>query len=289
MVARVGEAAAADAILCVTESGRFARHLADLSFSLRLIAATSNQETFQALVGTGLEILHLPLYAADKYSQVRHALSVALRAGRITIGDLVVCAVGCNVYPEEGDLIVLTDVDPGIDRLAITDLLRLTDGIRPQALEAALTVAGKIGRVVRRGGARVGAIFILGDSVNVLKGSRQLVPNPFHGHEDSLRQLTNPDIHEALVELSKLDGAFVVRGDGYIQSAAVFLATSGVEAQLPSGLGARHSAAAAVTARTAATAIVVSATDGIVRAFAKGQLVLQLDPVVPHSPTSIDE
>jgi DNA integrity scanning protein DisA with diadenylate cyclase activity len=80
----------------------------------------------------------------------------------------------------------------------------------------------------------------------------------------------------------------VVRGDGYIQSAAVFLATTDVQTQLPSGLGVRHIAAAAVTARTAATAIVVSATDGNVRAFAGGELVLQLDPEVPHSPTAMD-
>jgi DNA integrity scanning protein DisA with diadenylate cyclase activity len=142
--------------------------------------------------------------------------------------------------------------------------------------------------VVRRGGTRVGAIFILGDSINVLKGSKQLVPNPFHGHQDSLRRITNPDIHDALIELSKLDGAFVVRGDGYIQSAAVFLATSGSETEQLSGLGARHIAAASITARTAATAIVVSATDGNVRAFAGGQLVLQLDPLVPYSPTTMD-
>jgi DNA integrity scanning protein DisA with diadenylate cyclase activity len=79
----------------------------------------------------------------------------------------------------------------------------------------------------------------------------------------------------------------VIRGDGYIQSAAVFLATTEVDTDLPSGLGARHIAAASVTARTAATAIVVSATDGNVRAFAKGQLVLQLDPDVPHDPTAV--
>jgi DNA integrity scanning protein DisA with diadenylate cyclase activity len=289
MVARVAEVITADAAICVTESGSFALHLTDLSGPLRLIAATSNQDTYQALVEAGLETLRLPLHAADKYSQVRHALSVALKAGRVSLGDLVVCAIGREVYPEEGDLVVLTDVDPTVEHLAITDLLKLTDGIRPQVLEAALAVASKIGRVVRRGGARVGAIFILGDSLNVLKGSSQLVPNPVHGHDDSLRRLTNPDIHDALVELSKLDGAFVVRGDGYIQSAAVFLATTGVETQLPSGLGARHIAAASVTARTAATAIVVSATDGNLRAFAGGQMVLQLDPGVPHSLGAIDD
>jgi DNA integrity scanning protein DisA with diadenylate cyclase activity len=288
MVTRVGEAAVADAIICVTESGSFARHLAGLSVPSRLIAATVNQNTFDGLVEAGLETLRLPLHAAEKYSQIRYVLSVALRAGRVAVGDLVVCAIGCHVYAEEGNLVVLTDVDAAIESLVITDLLKLTDGIRPQVLEAALAVASKIGRVIRRGGTRIGAIFMLGDSLNVLKGSRQLVPNPFHGHEDSVRRLTNPDIHDALVELSKLDGAFVVRGDGYIQSAAVFLATGNVETQLPCGLGARHLAAASVTARTAATAIAVSATDGNVRAFSEGQMVLQLDPEVPYRPSAKD-
>jgi len=53
---------------------------------------------------------------------------------------------------------------------------------------------------------------------------------------------------------------------------------------LPSGLGARHYAAAAVTMRTDATAVVVSATDGNVRAFSNGTMVLQIDPDVPHGP-----
>jgi diadenylate cyclase len=50
--------------------------------------------------------------------------------------------------------------------------------------------------------------------------------------------------------------------------------------ELVSGLGARHAAAAAVTMRTTATAIVVSATDGNVRAFSGGKMVLQVDPDV---------
>jgi DNA integrity scanning protein DisA with diadenylate cyclase activity len=39
---------------------------------------------------------------------------------------------------------------------------------------------------------------------------------------------------------------------------------------------------AAVTKRAAATAIVVSATDGNVRVFSGGTMVLQLDPNVPY-------
>jgi diadenylate cyclase len=47
---------------------------------------------------------------------------------------------------------------------------------------------------------------------------------------------------------------------------------------LVSSLGARHAAAAAATMRSKATAVVVSATDGNVRAFSGGRMVLQIDP-----------
>ena len=70
---------------------------------------------------------------------------------------------------------------------------------------------------------------MLGDSFKVQEGSKQLVPNPFQGHKKANRMLTNPDIHDALVELSKLDGAFVLRGDGFIQAAGVFLTSPPTE------------------------------------------------------------
>lgn len=130
---------------------------------------------------------------------------------------------------------------------------------------------------------------MLGDSHKVLEGSKQLVPNPFQGHDEAVRRITNSDIHGALVELSKLDGAFVVRGDGFIQSAGVFLAPADVEIELPVGLGARHAAAAAVTKRTIATAVVVSATDGNVRVFSGGKMVLQMDPEVEYGPVTVEE
>jgi DNA integrity scanning protein DisA with diadenylate cyclase activity len=47
----------------------------------------------------------------------------------------------------------------------------------------------------------------------------------------------------------------------------VFLVTNDVDLQLLAGLGTWHMAAAAITAYTAATVVVVSATDGYVRAF----------------------
>ncbi len=288
MIAQTAQAIQADVVLWATESGVMPPHLHHLSEQLRVIAATTDEQAYDALTQTGLEVIRLPLRAANKYSQIRYILSVAFRSAKVSSGDLVICAIGGSLYPGEGNLVVLTDVESSVENLGLADLIKLTDGIRPKALESAVTVACKIGRAARRG-KRIGASFILGDSGKVLEGSKQLIPNPFHGHEDGLRRLTNPDIHTALVELSKLDGAFVVRGDGFIQTAGVFLTSAQTQIELPAGLGARHVAAAAVTERSAATAIVVSATDGNVRIFSGGKMVLQLDPTVAYGPITFDE
>lgn len=288
MVTRIAEITQPDVVICVTESGEFVQHLIDKRQQFRIVAASAKGETCEAMRKAGVETVRLPLHAAEKYNQVRHVLSVTLRTGAISVGDFVVCALGASVYPEEGDLIVLTDVDPELEHLPVSDLVKLTDGIQPSVLEISVGIASKIGRAARRS-KQVGAIFMIGDSLEVLEGSHQLIPNPLKGHEDDLRRLTNPAIHDTLIELAKLDGAFVIRGDGYIQSAAVFLATGEGEIQIPIGLGARHAAAAAVTARTRATAIVVSATDGNVRVFSDGKMVMQLDPEVPHGPIAIEQ
>lgn len=288
MVIDVANVTKVDAIICITETGLLARHLYRLSGEFQVIVTTTNSKINDTLTKAGMEVICLPLRTADKYTQIRHAINVVLKSASVSIGDLVVCAIGRDVYQEGGNLIILSEIEEGIEKLAITDLLKLTDGIQPKVLEAAVTVASMIGHAARRGN-RIGAIFMLGDSLNVLEGSRQLIPNPYKGHNRANRMLTNPDIHDAIVELAKLDGAFVLRGDGFIQTAGVFLTSPPTEIKLVSGLGARHAAAAAVTKRTTATAIVVSATDGNVRAFSRGKLVLQMDPDIAHGHIRMNE
>jgi DNA integrity scanning protein DisA with diadenylate cyclase activity len=288
MVVNVAKATQVVGIVCITETGALAQHLSRLSGNFRVIATTTNSETFDALKKAGLEVIRLPLHTADKYTQVRHAISVALQASSVSVGDLVVCAIGHDVYQDEGNFVVLTEMEASIEKPAVSDLLKLTDGIQPKVLEAAVKVACKIGRAARRG-KRMGAIFMFGDSLNVLEGSKQLVPNPFQGHEKSNRMLTNSEIHDTLVELSKLDGAFVLRGDGFIQAAGGFLTSPYTKTELVADLGARHAAAAAATMRTTTTAIVVSATDGNVCAFSGGKLVLQVDPDVAYGHIRMNE
>jgi DNA integrity scanning protein DisA with diadenylate cyclase activity len=48
------------------------------------------------------------------------------------------------------------------------------------------------------------------------------------------------------------------------------------DVKLPMGLGARHSAAASITAETKCVAVTVSQTTGTVRVFREGEIVLEL-------------
>jgi len=280
MIGEVARSVRCDAVICGTETGELFRHLHEIGEHLRLVAATANADTRDALSREGFEVVRLAVRVAHKYTQARFAVAAALNAGKVSTGQLVVCAIGHDLCNGGGDLVLVTDVEPSAGELRLSELVKLTDGIRPDALQIVLDVASQIGRVTRTG-KPLGALFLLGDSEKVLERSRQLILNPFEGHDEANRTVMNPDIHEMLVELAKLDGAFVLRGDGFIRTAGTFLAATTTDVSVPRGLGARHLTAAAVTARTNATAVVVSATDGDVRVFARGELVLRMDPELP--------
>jgi DNA integrity scanning protein DisA with diadenylate cyclase activity len=283
MIGQVAKALCVDAVLCATETASLPRHTYEAVGDVSLVAATPNGDTYDTLAKDGFGVLRLSVRVADKYRQARHTIAVALSAGKVSAGEFIVCAVGQEVCGGGGDLILVTDVVATAADVALSELIKLTNGIRPSVLEAALEVACKIGRVSRTG-KRVGTIFVLGDSNAVAAQSKQLILNPFQGHEHADRQLTDPDIYDMLVEFAKLDGAFIIRGDGFIRTAGAYLAIPEAGVKVPAGLGARHTAAAAITAQTHATAVVVSSTDGYVRAFSGGKLVLQIDPDVPFAP-----
>jgi Uncharacterized conserved protein len=83
-----------------------------------------------------------------------------------------------------------------------------------------------------------------------------------------------------LKEFSRLDGAFIVSDSGKIVSAYRYLEPGAEGVDIPKGLGARHMAGAAITRETNSTTIVLSESDGLVRAFKSGELIFEVDPEV---------
>ena len=180
MVVSLAKAANVDGIICIAETGVLAQHLFRLSGRFHFIATTTDNQTYDTLSQAGQEVIRLPLRTADKYAQGRHAISVVFQSSSVSIGDLVVCAIGHDVYREEGNLVVLAEMEANTDEVAVSDLLKLTDGIQPKVLVATVAAACKISRAARRGN-RVGAIFYAWRLVKCPIGKQATCSQSFSG------------------------------------------------------------------------------------------------------------
>ncbi len=78
-------------------------------------------------------------------------------------------------------------------------------------------------------------------------------------------------------EYSAMDGAFLIKGNGVIVSAGTYLRPGVAGDDLPQGLGARHAAAAGITASTKSIAITVSQSTGAVRIWRGGKLITEIE------------
>ena len=67
--------------------------------------------------------------------------------------------------------------------------------------------------------------------------------------------------------------------DGVVEAACRYLDCSAADVTLSKGLGARHWAAAAISRATNAVAVTVSQSNGTVRIFQNGEVVLRIEPL----------
>ena len=146
----------------------------------------------------------------------------------------------------------------------------------PAVLESALELALEIAREGREG-RRIGTLFTVGKADAVLAASRALILDPLAGHAPARTHITDPNLRGTIKELAQLDGAFVVSEAGFVLAACRYLDASVEQIDLPLGFGSRHLAAASISQRLGALAIVVSES-GVVRVFHGGQIEATLIP-----------
>jgi DNA integrity scanning protein DisA with diadenylate cyclase activity len=146
----------------------------------------------------------------------------------------------------------------------------------PSVLESTVELALEIAREGREG-RRIGTLFTVGHADAVLAASRALILDPLAGHAPARTHITDPDLRGTIKELAQLDGAFVISDSGIVVAACRYLNASVEHIDLPLGLGSRHLAAAAISRRVGAIAIVVSES-GVVRVFHAGQIEATLIP-----------
>jgi DNA integrity scanning protein DisA with diadenylate cyclase activity len=156
------------------------------------------------------------------------------------------------------------------------EIKRQVPWCRRDVLERLLELSIEIAREGREG-RRIGTVFTLGEADRVLTLSRPLILDPLAGHAPSRTSIFDESACGTIKELAQLDGAFVVRADGAIQSASRYLDTTAEGVDLPLGLGTRHLAAAAISKKVGIVAIVVSES-AVVRVFCQGRLIAELIP-----------
>jgi PKD repeat protein len=145
--------------------------------------------------------------------------------------------------------------------------------VLPDVLDAVIRVAVEIAREGREGQA-VGTSFVVGDTEKVLENSRQFVLNPFQGHAEAERQITDSGTWGHIKEFAQLDGAFIITGKGLIEAAGRYITSDTSHVNLPGGLGSRHSSVAGITQLTRSIGIVVSQSGGLVSLIRDGKIVL---------------
>jgi DNA integrity scanning protein DisA with diadenylate cyclase activity len=241
------------------------------------VTKTPRQERRHEARGTRL--VHVPDVPLSRLGQVKIAVFMALMKGLVSRGDVVVCLSG---FTASGtlDTLIVTEVGGEFEMLGpLGPEEEPPSGSEGGVIERVLEVATTLGNEGREGRS-VGAIFTVGDASRVLSMSRSLILNPFRGHPEEDRNIMDRGLEETIKELATIDGAFVVRSDGVIESCGVLLKAASQEAfELPRGLGARHHAAAGITAVTGATAVTVSESTGNVMVFRGGKPILEVEKI----------
>jgi diadenylate cyclase len=148
--------------------------------------------------------------------------------------------------------------------------------VNTRVLEQTVSLAVEIAREGREG-RKIGTLFVVGDSGEVIKRSKPLILDPLHGHPDESKHIENPDMRETIKELAQLDGAFLISNAGVVLSAARYIEAAPDSLDLPLGLGSRHVEGASISRQTRAVSVVVSESS-MVRMFDDGELVSEIVP-----------
>ncbi len=218
--------------------------------------------------------INVPDVTLDRFGQVKLAAIIALSNRIIDLGNTVIFLTG--PFLSLIDSVVVMTIGAEYELFDTTDQPTIDEHIKRAVFHRVLSLALDLGQHGREG-RRVGALFVVGATKQVLEYSEQMILNPFKGYEEKHRNILDLSMTETVKEFSSLDGAFVIRGNGVVETAGARLKV-GMSEGLPSGLGARHAAAAGITANTKSIAFTVSGSDGTVRVWRAGKLVASFEP-----------
>ncbi|WPJ98012.1 PTS sugar transporter subunit IIA [Coraliomargarita algicola] len=216
-------------------------------------------------------VIPIRSYSNHRFSQLRSAVLIGLTRGIFSSQDRL-CCIGGLPQSNQFDSITVVDVEREFDTMLASKSDMLPASVKPEVIERVLAIATELA-VEGREGHPVGCLFALGNAEQISQYTKPLILNPFYGYKDEDRNILNPFMDETVKELSSIDGAFIIRGDGVLISAGSLIHAPDYTHELHSGLGSRHAAAASITQAIDCLCIVVSGSTGQVTLFRHGKML----------------
>jgi len=271
----------ADALLILldgaTDWKRIAELVAETTCDKPVIVAADSGEDLEGAAEAGLKPLALNKETAPLLERLQHALLEAAADELIRINGEIV-ALYSGFQAGRLDSISHLKLDERMRRLTTRDLQMIESSVPLKTIKAVIDLAVQIGMEGREG-KPVGTLFVIGDTRKVLEYSNDSGVDPFRGYNRKTRNLLDAKVQEDAKEIAQLDGAFVVTSDGIIERSRQMLEVLHEDLNMSKGLGSRHWAAAAITRRTKAIAVVVSQSTGTVRLYQNGFRIMQIEPM----------
>jgi len=247
-----------------------------------LVIITRDVRTATRIAERGIHHLDVPDFNLTRMGQIKMATLIAFSQGMLKGGDVFVFLTG--VVGQSIDTLVVMAVGKEYELFQSVGQPKLTEHIRRVVFQRALTLMLELAHEGREG-KPIGTLIVVGDYREVQKYCQQNIINPFKGYTEKERNILDHRIGETIKEFAHIDGAFIVKGTGVVMSAGTTLTPNVAGDSLPQGLGARHSAAAAITASTKSIAMTVSESTGTVRIWRRGKMITEIEKAPPTPPT----
>lgn len=217
-------------------------------------------------------ILTISNYSEYRLAQMRSSILLALSRNLIR-SDEKICCIGGMKGSNRMDCLMIIDVSEEYKMLFKSRRGLIPKDVRPEVFERVIAIAHEIA-VEGREGTTIGTMLVVGNHEKLKNHYRSLVLNPFQGYARQERNILNPFMNETIKEFASLDGAFIIDGDGVLEAAGTMVNAPGHSVvMLPSGLGTRHAAAAAVSKAYDCVVVVISESTSQVTLFRNGQML----------------
>ncbi len=274
MAIQLSASVEADALVVVVDGPTDWQQLKEKAGDTQVVVAGDAEEDLAGAAEAGLDTVSVNLPDAPVFEKLTQALLESV-ADDILDPRSEVIAIYSGFEAGTIDSMSYIRLGEHLGRLTARDLRNLGTSVPLDTLKTVVDLAVEIGREGREG-KPVGTIFVVGDTRKVLALCHPAGFDPVRGYNRKERDLHDPRTREAVKEVAQLDGAIIVSADGIVERACQIINAGHANITLSKGLGSRHWAAAAISRATKAIAVVVSQSDGTVRLFQNGEVILRI-------------